>query len=312
VSRHMEGPPPLFRQGASIRLQLLFFLLLSVVGALVDKRLSALSGVRGVISAVITPFQKGVSEVVFFVSDSFGYVSTLSSLKQENDRLKRYSLSLTDAQTKSLLLEQENQNLRAILSLKSSEPVVSWAAEIVYESRDPFVRRVLINKGEAEGIRIGLPVVDSQGIVGQVVRVFHDSSEVLLINDRSFAIAVINVRTGMRAVLYGGAEGGLLNLRYVAVTADIKEGDELITSGIDGVYKAGVPVARVVRIDKQSEQNFAHILCAPMAGAQYGRHVLVMDAVQSVVDPSNLQTFIEKSEDSIQKNKPVLSNVVTQ
>jgi rod shape-determining protein MreC len=167
--------------------------------------------------------------------------------------------------------------LRALLDMRARQPVEGRIAEILYAARDPFSRRVIIDKGIQHGISAGQAVVDDIGVIGQVARVFPLTSEVLLLTDKDQAIPVEVQRNGLRAVL-AGAGAGMMELRFLAANAEIQVGDILVTSGLDGVYLPGLPVAKVARIDRDSAYSFARITCAPLAGVERHGLALVLGA----------------------------------
>jgi len=157
-------------------------------------------------------------------------------------------------------------------------------AEILYAGRDPFSRKVVIDKGSQNGLQAGQPVIDDVGVIGQVTRVYLLMSEVTLLSDKDQAIPLQVLRNGLRAVAYGGAEGGMLDLRFMAANADIRNGDTLVTSGIDGTYPPGLPVATVARIERDAAYAFARIYLTPTAGTDRYRQVLVL-ANEAVTQP---------------------------
>jgi rod shape-determining protein MreC len=149
-------------------------------------------------------------------------------------------------------------------------------AEVLYVGRDPYSHKVFIGKGATQGVLPGSPVADELGLIGQVTRVHPLVSEVTLLTDRDHAVPVQVVRNGLRAVAFGGGASGMLELRFMSAVSDIQNGDRLVTSGIDGTYPAGLPVANVVRIERDAEETFARALCRPVAGIDRGRYVLVI------------------------------------
>ena len=159
-------------------------------------------------------------------------------------------------------------------------------AQVIYDAADPFTRKVILDKGSIGGIKVSSPVMDEAGIVGQVTRVYPLISEATLIIDKNHSIPVLNNRTGARGVAFGESAGApLLELRYMAANADIQENDILSTSGVDGVYPAGVPVAKVIKIEKSADSMFARILCEPLGRAQGVRHLMVLDPVGLELPP---------------------------
>jgi rod shape-determining protein MreC len=179
-------------------------------------------------------------------------------------------------QTEQLALE--NQRLRGILNLQERQWPGTLAAQVVYDAADPYTRKVVLDKGQSQGVQLASPVIDEFGVIGQVTRVFPLSSEVTLITDRDHAIPVVNVRTGARGVAYGetARNADALELRFMAANADVAVGDMLTTSGVDGVYPAGLPVARVDKVERRTEAVFARIECVPIAMVAGTRQVLVL------------------------------------
>jgi rod shape-determining protein MreC len=155
------------------------------------------------------------------------------------------------------------------------------AAEVIYEAADPYSHKIIIDKGGAAGVEVGSPVVDSAGVIGQVTRVHPLVSEVTLLIDRDLTIPVLNVRTGLRSVAYGEPSEDGLELRFMAANTDLQEGDLLTTSGIDGIYPPGLPVARVTRIVRRAESTFARIHAQPLGQVAAARHLLVLKPLKS-------------------------------
>ncbi|HEX7954702.1 MAG TPA: rod shape-determining protein MreC, partial [Burkholderiales bacterium] len=170
----------------------------------------------------------------------------------------------------------ENQHLRQLLDLRERTEQTSTVAEILYVGRDPFTRKVIIDKGSSQGIEEGAAVVDDSGLIGQVTRTFPWTAEISLISDREQVVPAQVVRNGLRAVVFGVGYDGALDLRFMPVNADVENGDVLVTSGIDGVYPAGLPVAIVSNIERNAAYPFAKITCTPAAGTNRNRQVMVL------------------------------------
>jgi rod shape-determining protein MreC len=166
--------------------------------------------------------------------------------------------------------------LRALVDLKPALAVKSMAAEVLYEASDPFSRKIFIDRGASQGVVPGAPVIDEAGVLGQVTRVYPLSSEVTLLIDKEAAIPVLNTRTHQRSAAFG-ADGNALELRFMAGNADVKVGDLLQTSGVDGIYPPGLDVAKVVKVDPRADSSFARIALVPTASADGVRHVLVLE-----------------------------------
>ena len=149
-------------------------------------------------------------------------------------------------------------------------------AEILRIPRDPFNRKVMLDKGNQSGIQPGQVVVDDTGVVGQITRSYPWVSEVTLITDKDHSVPVQVVRNGLRSVVSGTGKDDSLELRYMAGNTDIQEGDSLVTSGIDGVYPPGLPVAVVSKIERNSTYVFARVTCTPVAGVANHRQLLIL------------------------------------
>ncbi len=270
------SPPPLFKQGASARAKVVIFSVMAIVLLMVDARLNALDRVRQLVATALYPLQVVAlfpRDAAYMVAD---YFSTLSSVQKENQALKLRQVA--DAQTLQQVqqLSAENAHLRELLGATERLPVKSVMGEILYDARDAFTRKIVLNRGTRDGVIAGQPVIDDAGVVGQVTRVFPFTSEVTLLTDKEQAIPVQVVRSGLRSIAYGKGHAGSVDLRFVPVNADIRNGDILVTSGIDGVYPAGLAVAQVVQVETKSSDAFARIICQPLAGIDRNRQLLIL------------------------------------
>jgi rod shape-determining protein MreC len=278
-------PPPFFSRGPAPLVRLTFFASLAVLLMVLDARFRYVEPLRQVISLAAYPLQRAATLPVELFGAVSDYFTTQVGLKRENDALKtREARAAGDLLTLDAL-RAENAQLRRLLEARERLPRKSTLAEILYAARDPFSRKIVIDKGSQEGIQAGQAVIDEVGVIGQVTRVFPLLSEVTLITDKDQRIPVQVVRNGLRAVLYGGAEGGMLDLSYMAANADIQAQDLLVTSGIDGTYPAGLPVASVSRIERDAAYAFARITCVPTAGVESNRQVLVLSLEASPPPP---------------------------
>jgi rod shape-determining protein MreC len=273
-------PPPFFKQGATPLHKLIFFTTLSVLLMFCDVRWQLTLPLRSVLSLILTPAQWLSRQPQLLSAGAVDFFEDreLAQSREQQNKAALLAQSLHASQVDQLLLE--NRQLRDLLALKQRVSTPSLAAQVIYDAADPFTRRVIMDKGSVSGIELSSPVMDEQGIVGQVTRVYPLVSEVTLIIDKDNSIPVLNNRTGARGVAFGESSGApLLELRYMAANADIQENDILSTSGVDGVYPPGVPVARVIKIERTADSMFARILCQPLGRAQGVRQVLVLKPV---------------------------------
>ncbi|MFA5915245.1 MAG: rod shape-determining protein MreC [Burkholderiales bacterium] len=269
-------PPPFFNRGPAPLVRLTFFVSLAVLLMVLDARFRYAEGVRQAVALAAYPIQRVAMAPVDLFNGVVQYFGSTAALRAENAALRAQQLRAAPELLQLESLKEENNQLRRLLDARERLPRKAVFAEILYAARDPFSRKVVIDKGSQNGILAGEPVIDDVGVIGQVTRVYLLMSEVTLLSDKDQAIPLQVLRNGLRAVAYGGAEGGMLDLRFMAANADIKNGDVLVTSGIDGTYPPGLPVATVARIERDAAYAFARITLAPIAGTDRYRQVLVL------------------------------------
>lgn len=270
-------PPPFFKRGPAPLVRLFFFASLSLALLVLDARFRYAEVMRQALVVMIYPLQRIATAPIDLASRIAGHFSTQSQLLEENAALRAKTLEYSQAAQRYQAAEAEAAQLRKLIGAAERLERRATPAEILYGGRDPYSHKVFIDRGGQHGIAAGSPVADESGVVGQVTRVYPNLSEVTLLTDKDHAIPVQVVRNGLRAVAFGGGSG-MLELRFMAANAEIQNGDRLVTSGIDGVYPAGLPVATVVRIERDAAHTFARIVCEPAAGVQRGRYVLVVSA----------------------------------
>ena len=257
--------------------RLSFYATLSLALLFVDSRFQTLELLREGVSLFTHPIQQAAHSPVELLKNANSYFSSITHFQEENARLKRAQLDGALALLRTRQLEAENENLRKLLEVKERQPINGRVSQILYAARDPFSRRVIVDKGQQDKVVAGQPVVDATGIIGQITRVFPFVSEITLITDKDQAVPVQIVRNGLRSVVFGLGDGQL-ELRFMPANADVQNGDLLVTSGLDGVFLAGLPVAKVVHIERDTSYSFARIYCMPVAGVENFGEVMVLDA----------------------------------
>ena len=285
-----RSPPPFFRVGLAPLTKLIFFSALSLLLMFGDKQLQFTKPLRAGLSTLILPVQWLVlqpGEVLSVIGTYF------QSLNQAQKNLKAAELKILQQSLRSQQVEQlqiENQNLRLLMDLQASIAVSFQTAEVLFDVPDPYNQRIVIDRGQLKNVALGSPVIDAGGVVGQVTRVYPLTSEVTLLTDRDQSIPVLNSRTGARNITSGDVMAGqpMIELKFVPASADVKEGDLLTTSGIDGVYPAGLQVARISHIERRVDISFARIHASPLAELK-GRHVLILQPT-AVSAPSKGKT----------------------
>lgn len=268
-------PPPFFKRGPAPLARLAFFVALSLLLLVADLRFQTLETARLAVATLLWPLQKAVLLPVEGAGEAGNYFSNLAGLQKENAELRQRQLAQANLLLRQAHLDEENRRLRALLEMQERLDVPARAAEILYTARDPFARRIVIDRGLRHGLETGQAVIDDLGVVGQVTRAFPLTSEVTLLTDKNQAIPVQVARSGLRAVL-AGAGSGAMELKFLPANADVQPGDTLVTSGLDGIYVAGLPVARVASIDRDNSFSFARIECIPLAGVERHGQVLVL------------------------------------
>lgn len=268
-----HAPPPFFKRGPAPLALLSFYVAFSIALFVLDLRFHALDIVRQAISLSTDPLQRLAQAPVRMLTEGSDYFLTLESVQEENRSLQAAQLAAAPTLLRLEQLEAENERLRQLLALQSREKAAGQAARILYTARDPFARRVYLDKGQQQGLIPGQPVIDEGGIIGQITRVFPFSAEVTLVTDKNQAVPVQVQRTGQRSVTFG-LGNGQVELKYIPANADVQVGDMLVTSGLDGVYLPGFPVAKVIHVERDSAYAFARIIAAPLAAVE--SHTVVM------------------------------------
>ncbi len=280
--------PSFFRQGPSAFSQLVLYSALALFLMVADARFQVADPLRRVVATVLYPAQWVMLQPVAMAEHAARYFQSLEGAQTEADSARRQLALLAGRAHQADQLVQENGRLRMLLDLRERVQVPAQAAQILYDTADPYSRRVMVDRGQDAGVLPGSPVLDGAGILGQVTRVYPFMSEVTLLTDREQAIPVLNSRTSARGVAYGdpvASHGGGIELRFVSANADVQEGDTLTTSGLDGVYPPGLPVARVVRVERRADSAFARIYCEPVAAIQGARHVLLLQPMSGQLPP---------------------------
>jgi rod shape-determining protein MreC len=275
-------PPPFFRQGPSALTKLAVFSALAVFLMAADSRLKLTQPIRAAVATALMPVQRALLMPVDLVQGGGDYLKGLHAAIAGERDARAALVAQAERAARVEQLARENARLRALLDLRAGLSVRSRTAEILYEAADPYSRKVFLDSGSTQGIALGSPVINDTGVLGQVTRVYPLSSEVTLLADKDSAIPVLNQRTQQRSAAFGGmaADGDGMELRFMAGNADVQLGDQLITSGVDGVYPPGLAVAKVTKVDRRVESGFARIALQPTASADGVRHVLVLEPLQ--------------------------------
>ena len=286
-------PPPFFKQGPTSLSKLLLLSALALFLMVADKRFEFGKILRASLATALNPVVNTVLKPVAAVQDSFKYLDTINSVKLSEQEARKKLLLLSQRANQVETLALENLRLRQLLSLKETLSTPAQAAEVLYDATDPYSRKIIVNRGSVHAVQLGSPVIDELGVLGQVVRVFPLTSEVAMIIDREQTTPVLNTRTGVRSVAYGNpsANGDVLELRFISGNADVLAGDVLTTSGVDGVYPAGLLVAKIEKVERRADSGFAKIICTPKANVLGAKHVMILNPLSTVDTPRPVENI---------------------
>lgn len=271
---NFANTPSFANQGLQPGSRLLLCVLASLALLIGDSQYGLMEKARDAVSVVLYPLQRAANVPLNLTVQVGDYFTAQATLKRENDALRERDLIQSSHLMRMSSLEKELQQLRRLNALATQPSHAGVVAEVLYTGRDPFSYRLIIDKGSDSGIASGQAVIDENGLIGQVTRVQPLSAEVTQVINRNFTVPVMIERTGHRALLYGF--GGGVEVRYLPISTDIRENDLLVTSGIDGVYLQGIPVARVKQIDRLGGAAFARVRSEAIAGVQSSRFVVIM------------------------------------
>ncbi len=288
-----RGPSPLAR--------LLFFAFLSVLLMFVDVRYRYLESTRSVLSLLVSPVQAVATLPARLLSQMGDYFTLQVHLKEHNQALQAQHLIDVSQLLVLQSLQAEYQQLRALTSLPLRQTQTSQLAEVIYSERDLFKRKIIISKGARDQIAAGQVVIDDSGVVGQVTRVFPFLSEVTLITEKDHVVPVQVLRNGLRTIVFGAGDTSQLSVRYMPISADVQNDDVLVTSGIDGTYPAGIPVAKIVKIERDPAYPFARITCLPLAGVDKNHQLIILSSLAKLPDLPDTEVAVNEQ---AKKSKP--------
>lgn len=277
------------------------YVVLCLVMLVADLHYRYLEMVRHTLSVVTYPLQVVAAAPADLARSASTYFGTLVSVQMENADLRRKEVELAQQLLRFEQVERENQELRNLLGMAQSVQSRSVAAEILYDAPDPFSRKVILNRGAADGIEPGFAVLDALGVIGQATRAYPAQTEVTLLTDKDQAIAIKVARNGLRGVLFGNGDGSL-ELRFIPIGSDVEVGDELITSGLDGVFVPSLPVARVTSVTPADA--FLRIQCEPLGHVERATQVLVLGRAEPAPPLPDPASAIEPPLEQLVPPKP--------
>ena len=272
----IHEPPAFFHRGPSPLARLTFFTLAAIAMMIADHRFHALESVRLSLSVLAHPVQQLAGAPGEAVGRTAEYFANQDRLLRENRELKAQVLEQSAAAQEARLLRSEHEHLLAMSPDKSRFADRGVIAEVLYSARNPFTRKIVVDKGLTQAIQAGMPVIDGSGVVGQITSVATFTSEVTLVTEKDQSVPVVLLRNGLRAVAVGAGKEGAIDIPFMPVSADVQNGDLFVTSGIDGTYPPGLVVAQVASVEKNAAYVFAKIVAHPAAGVDNYRYVLLL------------------------------------
>ncbi len=302
-----QQSPAFFVRGPSPFSRMVFFCALSVSIMAADARFNYLSQVRQGFIAALHPLEVLANAPSEWTRDTKKYFSEHNRLVQENYALKEQAFEQQIKLQRFNTIEAENTHLRTLLNGNIPIQPKAILGEISHMGRDPFTHTVVVNRGSQHNIKAGQAVVDSKGVIGQVTRVYPFTSEVTLITDKELSIPIQIERNQLRAIAFGEGNN-TLDIPYLPTNVDIKVGDKLVTSGIDGVYPSGLAVATVTKIQQNPESPFAKIVSTPVADVSNHLQLLLLALPDYKEDELPKAAPIETTATKKEDTKKELSN----
>ncbi|GAB3114750.1 rod shape-determining protein MreC [Bordetella tumbae] len=264
---------------------------LSLALLVLDSQFHLLEPLRRAVSIGLYPFQRTVMAPRDFVRQFNEWVDAANNNRTENEALQRQRIELSQVTTHAAQLAAENAQLRRLLGVTDTVDQTAVVVEVLYEPADSFQQRLVFNKGSQAGLAPGMPVIDEGGVVGQIVRVTPQASEAALVTDERVSVPVQVLRNGLRLIAFGSNSPGRIEVRFLAANADIQEGDTIVTSGVGGLFPAGLPLAKVLTVERDTASGFARAVCEPLAHPERHRHFLVLQ-----VDVARAESDLQEAE----------------
>ena len=264
---------PIFVRGISNQFRLTLAVILSVILLVANDRLEP---VRNSLSSLLSPLQYVANIPGALLDESAESLATRNMLAKQNKALLRQQLLMSERLQRFEHLRQENDRLRGLLGSPVHMDSKKVVAEVMEVASDPFRQYVVLNRGARSSVYVGQPVVDAQGVVGQVVQVSELTSRVLLLSDTSHGIPVRITRNDVRMMAIGTGSIDELELRHVAKSTDVRAGDLLVSSGLGKRFPEGYPVARVMSVEKDDGKNYASVIAQPLAALDRIRYLLLI------------------------------------
>ncbi len=267
---------PIFKHGPSPQHRIILVLFCSALLIFFDHKMASFESVRGYLQSLVSPLQYLANTPNQLMTWASKNLTTRRQLLIENQQYRLNELNSNEEAMQLTILKQENERLRSLLSSPLRSEIKKMVAEVISVDSDPFSHQIVINRGAGDGVYEGQPVLDSLGIVGQILHVGQTSSRIILITDISHAVPVRVQRNGLRLLASGSGQIDRLIHNFVPQSADIKSGDLLVTSGLGGKYPEGYPVAKVSFVSNDESREFVRVYSTPVAQIDRLRYLLLL------------------------------------
>ena len=278
---------PIFNRGPTLESRLFIVVVLSLGLLISDGLYGVFKPLRSLLTTLVSPVQYIASLPAVFLDASTDRIISQEQLITENEALIQQLVILQADNQRYQSLQAENEQLRKLLDAPIQTNLPKKVAELMAVDNNPYSLQVLINKGSINGVFNTQPVIDDQGVVGQIVDVAQTTSRVLLVSDLSHAIPVRILRNNLRLIANGSGELNLLSIKHVPHSADVAEGDILITSGLGNVFPEGYPVAVISQIKRDEGRPFAMVKATPLARLDRLRYLLLLGQQEMPLAPLN-------------------------
>lgn len=273
---------PIFNHGPSAQHRLVLVLCCSLLLIFFDHKMNSFEHVRSYLQSFVSPLQYLANAPKQMMTWAGENLVTRKRLMAENERLKSQQVIFEEQGMQLDILKRENERLRSLLASPLKADMRKMVAEIISVDSDPYIHQVVINQGANQGVYEGQPVLDDNGVVGQILHVGATTSRVILITDVTHAVPVRNQRNGVRLVATGSGRIDRLVHNFVPHQTDIEVGDTLVTSGLGGKYPEGYPVSKVIFVKQDETRQFATVLSEPIAEMDRTRYLLLLWPNESV------------------------------
>jgi len=281
---------PLFADGALGTLKLIVYLTVAIVLMIADHRGGYVERVRAALGAALEPVYRIAALPARIGQDARLALADRNQLAEQNADLGRRLMLAEATLNRYAAVQEQNQRLQRLLDVQQSLGLGAQLARLIEVDPGPFHRRIVLNVGSDDGVAVGRAVIDASGVMGQIVETLAHTSVVMLITNPTQAIPVAIERTGLRTIARGGSgsNADTLELPNIPISADVKVGDRIITSGLGGIYPAGFPVGEIRALSNDASGLFAAAVATPSASLDRSGEVLVLHEIPDLMGPPEL------------------------